>query len=45
MVGDAVIVDLLKQVNEKGMDEVADKLIDAANEAGGLDNISVMLVR
>ena len=47
MLSDAAIEDLLKPdalVDQKTLEDVADKLIEAANAAGGADNISIALI-
>ena len=44
---DAAIEDVLKPdalVDQKTLADVADKLIEAANAAGGADNISIALI-
>ena len=44
MVDDAALVGLLRE-NDGNLETACNTLIDAANQAGGLDNISVILVR
>ncbi len=44
MIGDQQIIELLTPV-PASLEEAATRLIDAANEAGGKDNVSVVLVR
>jgi serine/threonine protein phosphatase PrpC len=44
MVNDETIADILAQPTERVQD-VADALVDAANDAGGLDNVTALVVR
>jgi len=42
MIEDQAIAEILRQ--DKRLDAIAQKLVDAANEAGGKDNISALIV-
>ena len=43
MIEDQAIAEILRQ--EKRLDAIAGQLVDAANEAGGKDNISALIVQ
>jgi protein phosphatase len=45
MVSDATLIDLLTRGSEKSMSALAESLITRANDSGGKDNITVVLVR
>jgi serine/threonine protein phosphatase PrpC len=44
MISDGGIVDLIEEHRATGMDVLAEAIVAAANAAGGLDNISVVLI-
>ena len=44
MISDEAIVELVEKHRATGMDVLAEAIVAAANAAGGLDNISVVLI-
>jgi protein phosphatase len=45
MLGDTAILRTLEDTLARGLDAAARALVDAANERGGIDNITVALLR